>query len=94
MLYSSAIYVQGIAVAISHRQCGVAKAICNHIEMLAVGLHLPALQVKIIQEMGNVEIFKLLGFHVIEERTSNRFVGLQGQPVAEVTLERGGVTSL
>ena len=83
-----ALYVQGIAVAPTHRRRGVASALLGYIATLAVDLGLPALQVATIKETGNVEVFKRLGFAVIEERTSERFLGQHGQPVTEVTLKR------
>ena len=83
-----ALYVQGVAVAPMHRRRGAAGALLAHIATLAIDLSLPALQVATIKETGNVEVFKRLGFSVIEEQTSERFLGQQGQPVTEVTLER------
>lgn len=82
-----ALYVQGIAVAPTHRRRGVARALLCYIATLAVDLGLPSLQVATIKETGNVEVFKRLGFAVIEERTSERFLGQHGQPVTEVTLK-------
>jgi GNAT superfamily N-acetyltransferase len=85
---STAVYVQGIAVSASHRRCGIAAALLKHIEMITAGLQIPALKVKTILETGNVEIFERMGFHLIDERVSERFIGPQGQAVFEVTLER------
>jgi hypothetical protein len=56
--------------------------------MIAADLQLPALIVKTIQETGNDEIFRRLGFHMIDEQVSERFNGPHGQAVFEVTLER------
>jgi len=83
-----ALYVQGVAVASTHRRCGVAGALLGHLAMLAVDMGLPVVQVATIKETGNVEVFQRLGFEVIEERISERFLGLHGQPVTEVTLKR------
>jgi ribosomal protein S18 acetylase RimI-like enzyme len=88
IVHPLALYVQGIAVASTHRRRGVARALLEHIATLAVDLGLPAVRVATIKETGNVEVFKRLGFDVIEERTSERFLGLHGQPVTEVTLKR------
>lgn len=60
----------------------------GQIWMLIDNLGLPSLQVATIKETGNVEVFKRLGFAVIEERISERFLGQHGQPVTEVTLKR------
>lgn len=82
------LYVQGIAVAPAHRRRGVAGILLDHITTLTVDMRLPSVQVATIKETGNVEIFKRLGFAVVEERTSERFLGQHGQPVTEVTLKR------
>ena len=84
---SSALYVQGVAVASTHRRRGVASALLEHIAKIAVENSLPVVQLATIKETGNVEIFKHLGFNVIEERISERFLGLHGQPVTEVSLQ-------
>jgi len=83
-----ALYVQGVAVASTHRRRGVAGALLGHLATLAVDMGLPVVQVATIKETGNVEVFKRLGFEVIEERISERFLGLHGQHVTEVTLKR------
>lgn len=82
-----ALYVQGVAVASTHRQRGVAGALLVHIAKIAVGNGRSIVQLATIKETGNVEIFKRLGFDVIEERIAERFLGLHGQPVTEVTLQ-------
>lgn len=84
----TALYVQGVAVAPTHRRRGVATALLGYIAKLAIDLGLPALQVATIKETGNVEVFKRLGFTVIEEQISERFRGKHGPPVTEVALKR------
>jgi len=83
-----ALYVQGIAVAPTHRRRGVAGILLDYIATIAVDMGLPALSVATIKETGNVEVFRRLGFTVIEEQASERFLGIHGQPVTEVTLRR------
>jgi len=83
-----ALYVQGIAVAPTHRRRGVAGILLDYIATIAVDMGLPALSVATIKETGNVEVFRRLGFIVIEEQASERFLGIHGQPVTEVTLRR------
>ena len=85
------LYVQGVAVLPTHRRRGVARTLLGHITTLAIDFGLPALSVVTIKETGNLEIFESLGFIVVEERTSDRFVGIQGQPVTEVVLRRNEV---
>lgn len=85
---ASALYVQGIAVAPSHRRCGVATDLLDFCTTLAADAGLPALEITTIKETGNVEIFLRLGFLVIAERTSERFWSRDERPVTEVTLTR------
>jgi ribosomal protein S18 acetylase RimI-like enzyme len=84
----SAIYVQGIAVAPTHRRSGIAGDLLEHIKSLAAHRGLPDLELATIKETGNVEIFRRLGFTVSEERISERFQGRDGMPVTEVILKR------
>jgi len=82
------LYIQGVAVLPTHRRRGVARTLLGHIATLAIDFGLPALSVVTIKETGNVEIFESLGFIVVEERTSDRFVGIQGQPVTELVTKK------
>ncbi|MBW7900757.1 MAG: GNAT family N-acetyltransferase [Rhodocyclaceae bacterium] len=86
--HASAVYVQGIAVAPTHRRCGVAADLLAYGASLAAGAGCPALELATIKETGNVEIFCRLGFRVIEERVSDRFWSHDERPVTEVTLRR------
>lgn len=85
---ASALYVQGIAVAPTHRRRGVATDLLAHSASLAADAGLPALEIATIKETGNVEIFCRLGFLVIDERVSERFWSHDERPVTEVTLRR------
>ncbi len=82
------LYVQGIAVAQTHRRRRVASALIEYTAKLAVELGLPALSLTTIKETGNVEVFKKLGFIEIEERISDRFVGIDGKSITEVNFWR------
>lgn len=86
--HASALYVQGIAVAPTHRRRGVASDLLAHCATLAADAGLPALAIATIKETGNVEIFRRLGFLVIAERVSDRFWSRDERPVTEVTLRR------
>lgn len=85
---ASALYVQGIAVAPTHRRRGVATDLLAYGASLASEAGLPALEIATIKETGNVEIFRRLGFLVVEERISERFWSHDERPVTEVTLKR------
>lgn len=82
------LYVQGIAVAPTHRRHGVAADLLSHSTRLAADAGHQALEIATIKETGNVEIFFRLGFLVIDERISERFLGQDGRHVTEVTLQR------
>ena len=88
LAHESFLYVQGIAVAPANRRLGIARALLEHIEGIAAGMQLSVLRLKTIKEAGNAETFRRLGFHMIEERISERFIGLQGKAVTEMTLSR------
>ncbi len=82
------LYVQGIAVAPTHRRRGVATDLLAHSTRLAADVGVQALEIATIKETGNVEIFCRLGFLVIDERVSKRFLSQDDRPVTEVTLRR------
>jgi ribosomal protein S18 acetylase RimI-like enzyme len=84
----SVLYVQGIAVAPTHRRRGVATDLLAHSTRLAADAGLQALEIATIKETGNVEVFCRLGFLVIDERVSERFLSQDSRPVTEVTLRR------
>ncbi|MBA3997863.1 MAG: hypothetical protein C0489_04085 [Candidatus Accumulibacter sp.] len=88
---AAALYVQGIAVAPTHRRCGVATNLLAHCASLAASAELPFLEIATIKETGNVEIFLRLGFIVIDERVSECFWSYDRQPVTEVRLRRCAV---
>ncbi|HEY3328281.1 MAG TPA: GNAT family N-acetyltransferase [Novimethylophilus sp.] len=85
---TSALYTQGIAVAPDYRRRGVAGTLLKHISALAADRQISQLELATIKETGNVSIFLRLGFLVVEEHLSERFVGADGQAVAEVMLKR------
>lgn len=85
---ASALYVQGLAVASTHRRRGVATELLAHCTALAGDAGLPALEIATIKETGNAGIFRRLGFLVVDERVSERFWSRDQKPVTEVTLRR------
>jgi ribosomal protein S18 acetylase RimI-like enzyme len=88
---SSALYIQNLAVAPAYRRRGAARALLDHIAVIAVGMQLPILQLATVRETGNVAVFECLDFHVIATRVSDRFITPNGLPVSIVTLERSTV---
>lgn len=85
---ASVFYVQGIAVAPTHRRCGIATGLLAYSALLAREAVLPTLEIATVKETGNVEIFRRLGFLVIDERISDRFWSHDERPVIEVKLKR------
>lgn len=86
--HPSAIFVQGLAVAPTHRRCGVARELLAYIASFAEANGFSVLELAMIKETGNVNLFLRLGFAVCREQTSERFVGRDGTSVTEVTLKR------
>lgn len=85
---STALYVQGIAVAPARRRRGVAGELLAYGALLAAATGSPALELATIKETGNVEIFCRLGFRVVGECLSQRYWSREKRPVTEVTLRR------
>lgn len=80
--------VQGLAVDRAYRRCGVARALIGACEERARAAGVSTLRLSTIKETGNTEIFVRLGFSAYGERTAERFIGIDGQPVCQVELER------
>lgn len=83
-----ALYAQSVAVAPVHRQRGTAGALLNYIAAAAVDLGIGIVEIATIKETGNVAVFARLGFSMVAECPSERFLGSDGQVVTEVTLRR------
>jgi ribosomal protein S18 acetylase RimI-like enzyme len=84
----SVLYAQGVAVVSGYRRRGIANALLTHIAAVATDMGIPTIEVATIKETGNVAVFIRLGFHLVAERPSERFLGSNGQLVTEVTLQR------
>jgi len=82
------IYVQGIAVHPEYRVSGVCRALLRYVEEIAKAEELPALALCAIEETGNVEIFKNLGFKIVGRAVAPNHVSPSGGPVTQVEMER------
>lgn len=82
------IYVQGVAVHPEYRVRGVCRALLCGVEEIARAEKLPALTLCAIEETGNVEIFKNLGFKVVKCSIALNHVSPSGGPVTQVDMER------
>jgi N-acetylglutamate synthase-like GNAT family acetyltransferase len=82
------IYVQGIAVHPEYRSRGVCRALVNSVEEIAKAEKLRALALCAIEETGNAEIFKNLGFDVVRRAIAPNHVSPLGGPVTQLDMER------
>lgn len=82
------LYVQGVAVHPNYRGYGVCRALPGKAEEIAKSVKLPALTLCAIEETGNVEIFKMLGFKVTSSYIAPNHVSPVGGPVTQVNIER------
>lgn len=82
------IYVQGVAVHPEYRVRGVCRALLHGVEEIAKAERFRALALSAIEETGNVEIFKNLGFKVVSRAIAPNHVSPSGGPVTQVDMER------
>ncbi|HEY9050315.1 MAG TPA: GNAT family N-acetyltransferase [Gammaproteobacteria bacterium] len=82
------IYLQGIAVHPDHRRQGICRCLVVATEALARKVKVDTLKLCVIQETGNIEIFKQLGFSIISHAISQGYVNPDGGVVTQVEMER------
>ena len=82
------LYIQGVAVHPEYRRQGVCRALVRAAEKIAKDSNLVALALCAIEETGNVEIFKRLGFEVVNRAVARHYVDPAGGPVIQVDMER------
>jgi ribosomal protein S18 acetylase RimI-like enzyme len=80
--------IQGVVVHPKYRVRGVCRALLRGAEEIAKAEKLPALTLCAIEETGNVEIFKNLGFKVVRRTTAPNHVSPSGGTVTQVDMER------
>jgi N-acetylglutamate synthase-like GNAT family acetyltransferase len=82
------IYVQGVAVHPEYRVRGVCRALLRRIEEIAKSEGFRLLALCAIEETGNVEIFKNLGFKAVKRVTAPNHISPSGAPVTQVDMEK------
>ncbi|MBB3102559.1 GNAT family N-acetyltransferase [Azomonas macrocytogenes] len=82
------LYIQGLATHPQHRRRGIAQALINAVEEIAIRENKPKLTLSTIKETGNSQIFARLGFIVVNEVRAEEFEGIDGQNVIKVEMVR------
>jgi N-acetylglutamate synthase-like GNAT family acetyltransferase len=82
------LYVQGVAVHPDYRSRGVCRALLLSIEEIAKAKKLAAVALCVIEETGNAEIFKNLGFKVTNRAIAQNYVSRSGGRVTQLRMER------
>lgn len=82
------LYIQGVAVHPQYRNQGVCRALMRAVERIAKDDKLTALALCAVEETGNVEVFKSLGFTVTNRTIAPDHVNPEGGPVIQVDMER------
>ena len=72
------ILVRGLAVSPNYRRQGVARAIIEHIALIAQKEDKAELVLSTIKETGNTTAFLHIGFSVVSEAISEMFENIQG----------------
>jgi predicted N-acetyltransferase YhbS len=85
---SPRLHLIALAVHPAHRRLGVARQLVDHLAQLASRLHLEALSLFTVKETGNPAYFEKLRFRSIREQTDGFLIGIDGQHVTEVYMER------
>lgn len=81
-------HISGMATASDHRRCGAARAIIEHIALLAQQEGKEKLTLSTIKETGNPRVFSQLGFIAESEALSETHEGKNGKNVTQVNMCR------
>lgn len=84
----NSIYFGSLGVLAQYRKQGVAKALIQHIESVAIRDGFKRLTCATVEETGNVPIFEKLGFKITSCVIPEKFESLTGNAIHEVTLEK------
>ena len=82
------VLVRGLAVSPSYRRQGVARAIIEHIMLIAQKEDKAELVLSTIKETGNTTAFLHMGFSVVSEAISEMFESVQGKQVTLVNMRK------
>ena len=80
------VLVQGVAVSPAHRRQGVARAMLEHVMLIAQKDGKTELALSTIKEAGNTNTFLHMGFTVASEEISEIFESVQGEQVTLVNM--------
>lgn len=81
-------YFGGLGFLEAYRKKGISRNVISYLEGVArdLGFYKPSCAT--IEETGNVEIFKRLGFAVVSREITDKFVGVNDTIVHEVKFEK------
>ena len=82
------VLVRGLAVSPSYRRQGVARAIIEHIMLIAQKEDKAELVLSTIKETENTTAFLHMGFSVVSEAISEMFESVQGKQVTLVKMRK------
>ena len=82
------IHLLGLGVDERYRSRGVGRALVEHVSELAKGRNAPVVRLSTVRETGNVPIFERFGFCVAREYLDDFSIGISGDKVTNVDMER------
>ena len=82
------LYFGSLGFLEAYRKKGISKNVISYLEDVARDLGFIKLSCATIEETGNVEIFKRLGFTVASRELTDKFIGMNEKTVHEVRLEK------
>jgi ribosomal protein S18 acetylase RimI-like enzyme len=82
------VYVQELAVLPAHRRRGVCRALIHRAVEMAASAGLNTVALRVIEETGNVAIFRKLGFNVSKRSIAQGHIGADGASVTQAEMMR------
>ena len=82
------LHLIGLAVHPGHRRCGIARLLVEHLVDIARAREVAIVSLYTVKQTGNAAIFERLGFRTIREETDGWSIGLDGEPMTDVYMER------
>lgn len=80
--------VFGLGVHPAYRRLGIARALLERLERLAIETGTPALTLYTIRQAENAPIFQSLGFSVVSEEPATLFEAVNGGELTEVFMRK------
>ena len=88
LICENTVLVRGLAISPIHRRQGVARAILEHVMLIAQKEGKTELAVNTIKETGNTNTFLHMEFTIVSEETSEAYENVQGEPVTLVSMSK------